>query len=228
MKTLQSMMRNEFAEVDFESGQVLNVNKPAGWTSFDAVKCIRGITKVRKVGHAGTLDPFATGILLVCTGKATKKVSELMGLTKEYEAEIELGKTTDTYDGTGIFLSENEPKTVNETQVKSVCRAFQGEQLQTPPMFSAVKVKGQRLYKLARQGLTAERKPRKIWVYEIELLSYRNPLFSIRVTCSKGTYLRALAHDIGESLGCGAYLRNLVRTRIGDYRIEDACKLTIN
>jgi tRNA pseudouridine55 synthase len=222
------MILDELSEVDFESGCVLNVNKPAGWTSFDAVKRIRGITKVRKVGHAGTLDPFATGVLLVCTGKATKQVSELMGLTKEYVAEIELGKTTDTFDGTGTFLSESEPKGVTQTQIESICRTFQGEQLQTPPMFSAVKVNGQRLYKLAREGRTAERQPRKILVHEIQLLSYHNPLFSVRVTCSKGTYLRALAHDMGEELGCGAYLRNLVRTRIGDYRVEDACELTSN
>ncbi len=219
----QSSTFDQFSTLDFERGQILNLNKPVGWSSFDVVKRVRHLTGVRKVGHAGTLDPFATGVLLVCTGRATKKVSGLMDLEKEYKAELEFGKATDTHDPTGTFLPEKSTSSLSLPQIEAVCEAFEGEILQTPPMYSAVKVKGQRLYKMARRGQTIDRPSRKVVIKRIELLKFEHPRLWLNVTCSKGTYIRALAHDMGERLGCGAYLRSLVRTRIGSYSIENAC-----
>lgn len=210
------------AHAEFENGKVLNINKPEGWTSFDVVKKIRSTIHVKKVGHAGTLDPFATGVLLVCTGRATKQVEDLMQLEKEYVAELELGKTTDSFDRTGKILSETEVGQLAETEIQGVCAQFEGETLQTPPMYSALKINGQRLYELARKGITVERRPRKINIYRLDVLNMEIPSVTVRVVCSRGTYVRALAHDIGERLGCGAYLKALVRSRIGSYRLADA------
>lgn len=210
------------AHAEFENGKVLNINKPEGWTSFDVVKKIRSTIRVKKVGHAGTLDPFATGVLLVCTGRATKQVEDLMQLEKEYVAELELGKTTDSFDRTGKILSETEVGQLAETEIQGVCAQFEGETLQTPPMYSALKINGQRLYELARKGITVERRPRKINIYRLDVLNMEIPSVTVRVVCSRGTYVRALAHDIGERLGCGAYLKALVRSRIGSYRLADA------
>ncbi|MCH9006911.1 tRNA pseudouridine(55) synthase TruB [candidate division KSB1 bacterium] len=210
------------AHAEFENGKVLNINKPEGWTSFDVVKKIRSTIRVKKVGHAGTLDPFATGVLLVCTGRATKQVEDLMQLEKEYVAELELGKTTDSFDRTGKILSETEVGQLAETEIQGVCAQFEGETLQTPPMYSALKINGQRLYELARKGITVERRPRKINIYRLDVLNMEIPSVTLRVVCSRGTYVRALAHDIGERLGCGAYLKALVRSRIGSYRLADA------
>ncbi|MCZ6818173.1 MAG: tRNA pseudouridine(55) synthase TruB [Calditrichaeota bacterium] len=210
------------AHAEFENGKVLNINKPEGWTSFDVVKKIRSTIRVKKVGHAGTLDPFATGVLLVCTGRATKQVEDLMQLDKEYVAELELGKTTDSFDRTGKILSETEVGQLTETEIQDVCAQFEGETLQTPPMYSALKINGQRLYELARKGITVERRPRKINIYRLDVLNMEIPSVTVRVVCSRGTYVRALAHDIGERLGCGAYLKALVRSRIGSYRLADA------
>ena len=203
-------------------GEILNINKPAGWTSFDVVKKIRNTTREKKVGHAGTLDPFATGVLLICTGGATKKVSHLMKLDKEYLAEIELGKTTDTYDPTGIFLTHNSIGDFNIEQIERICQKFRGEIWQVPPMFSALKIGGERLYKKARRGEVVEREPRKITIYELEIMEYCRPFLNLRIVCSKGSYIRSIANDIGKELGCGAYLKTLQRTRIGNFTIEDA------
>lgn len=207
---------------DFSNGAIININKPEGWTSFDVVKKIRNIIKVRKVGHAGTLDPFAEGVLLICTGGATKRVPELTGLEKEYVGDIELGKTTDTYDRTGTVVTEKRLPDLELAQIRRACNSFVGEIDQTPPMYSAIKMDGQRLYKLARKGITVERKPRRVRVSAIDLLDFKTPILSFKVTCSKGTYIRSLAHDLGEKLGCGAYLKKLVRTRVGPYKLEDA------
>lgn len=210
---------------NFAQGEILNINKPEGWTSFDVVNKIRKHIGVKKVGHAGTLDPFATGVLLICTGKATKRVPELMGLEKEYEAIIELGKTTDTYDRTGIILQEKATTDIGIEEVRHICEEFQGKILQTPPMYSAVKVKGKRLYELARRGEVIDRKPRSVVIRKINILSYHEPFLHLDISCSKGTYIRALANDIGEKLGCGGMLNELTRTRIGDYKLEDASSL---
>lgn len=208
--------------IDYEKGEILNINKPEGWSSFDVVKKIRNHLKVKKVGHAGTLDPFATGVLLICTGKATKKVSQLMGQKKEYVTEIELGKTTDTYDCTGVVVKETTDVNINREKVEQICQRFVGESYQIPPMYSAIKVGGKRLYQLARQGKTIARTPRKICIYEMEVLDFENPIIKLRVVCSKGTYLRSLAFDIGELTGYGAHLKSLVRTRIGNFHIESS------
>jgi len=212
--------------LSFQSGQIININKPAGWTSFDVVRRIRQAIKVKKVGHAGTLDPFATGVLLVCTGKATKRVNELMHLEKEYRADIELGKTTDTYDCTGKVTSHHTTEAVTESRIRDVCQEFVGEIEQVPPMYSAIKQNGTRLYELARRGVTVERAPRRVCIYELNILKIDLPIVSIEVVCSKGTYIRALANDIGGKLDCGGYLGSLCRTRIGSYKVEDAETIT--
>jgi tRNA pseudouridine55 synthase len=212
--------------VDFSQGAVLNIDKPAGWTSFDVVKKIRNLTRVKKVGHAGTLDPFATGVLIVCTGPATKKINSLVDTSKEYVGEIHLGIETDTMDPTGRVTAENEISEIpGREKIIAVLEEFTGTITQIPPMYSALKVKGKRLYKYAREGKTVERKPREVTIFEMELLSYEFPFLRIRVVCSKGTYIRVLADDIGRKLGTGGYLRKLRRTRVGDYRIEESLNL---
>ena len=208
-------------ELDFEKGEILNINKPIGWTSFDVVKKVRNHIRV-KVGHAGTLDPFAAGVLLLCTGRATKQVPRLMALEKEYVAQLELGVVTDTLDPTGQVVVRRQVPQLNATQIEQICQGFTGEIEQVPPMFSAVKVNGRRLYELARKGKTIERQPRKVTIYELELLDLESPFLTVRVVCSKGTYIRSLASDLGEALGCGAYVKALTRTRIGPYRLEEA------
>lgn len=205
---------------DFEYGRILNFNKPAGWTSFDVVKKVRNVLKVKKVGHAGTLDPFATGVLLVCTGKATKRVNELICLEKEYLARVELGRETDTFDCTGTVVRQTDSLHLAPSAIINSCKKFEGEIYQTPPMFSAVKVNGVRLYNLARQGLTIARKARKINIYKLDVVDIKIPFVTLKVVCSKGTYIRTLAHDIGEKLACGANLNALTRTRIGSHTIE--------
>jgi tRNA pseudouridine55 synthase len=213
---------DKITQFDFERGEILNLCKPEGWTSFDVVKKVRNLVKVKKVGHAGTLDPFATGVLLVCTGRATKKVTELVQLKKEYVATLELGKVTDTYDRTGAIVEESEIPEIQLSELQNLCNSLVGEIYQTPPMYSAVKVNGIRLYNLARKGKVIEREPRKVNIYDIKILNFEIPLITLKVICSKGTYIRALAHDIGARLSCGAYLISLTRTRVGPYKIEDA------
>lgn len=215
------------ATFNFAAGEILNINKPEGWTSFDVVKKIRSAARIKKVGHAGTLDPFASGVLLLCTGPATKQVESLMAFDKEYVAEIELGKTTDTYDRTGLILSQTAADNIDLDAVINSLKKFEGEIYQTPPMYSAIKVRGQRLYELARRGEAIERTPRKIRIYGIELINHVKSRITIKVVCTKGTYIRSLAHDLGEDLGCGAYLHALVRTRVGSYRIEDAWSMDL-
>ncbi len=224
--TLQQSIPERPSLLDFEKGQIININKPEGWSSFDVVRKIRYHIHVKKIGHAGTLDPFASGVLLICTGKATKRVQELMNYDKEYWAHIELGKTTDTYDITGKVQKQNSPPHVIIDEIKEICYRFKGEIYQIPPMFSAIKINGKRLYKLARKGLTVKRNPRKVKIFEIEVLDFENPYITLKVICSKGTYIRALANDIGEMVGCGAYLKSLIRTRIGPYDIESASSIS--
>ncbi len=209
----------------------LLINKPAGWTSFDAVNYIRKKIKIQtnnkkiRVGHAGTLDPFATGLLIVGVGReATKRLDEFKKLPKTYVAKLRLGAVSDTYDVTGTITTRNIDNAAPPSLdiVKDILKNFIGKQLQIPPMYSAKKIGGERLYKLARQGKIIERKPNEIEILDIKILEYFWPYLKIEVACSAGTYIRSLAHDIGEKLGIGAYCEELARTKIGDYRLEDA------
>lgn len=206
------------------------INKPAGWTSFDVVNYIRKQARLKtgnkniKVGHAGTLDPFATGLLIVGIGRAaTKRLDEFKGMKKTYVATVHLGATSDTYDVTGkIEIIVNRQQITDKKTIVPILQSFIGIQLQTPPMHSAKKIGGQRLYKLARQGKVVERQPNEIEIYQINLLEYKWPLLKIEVTCSAGTYIRTLAYDIGEKLGVGAYCEALERTAIGEYKLDRA------
>ena len=217
--------REPFAPFNFEAGEVLNIDKPAGMTSFSIVERIRRWTRCKKVGHAGTLDPLATGVLLVCTGLATKRVSKLMELEKVYEGTIELGKSTETDDAEGKVLKHVRVPTFSQEDLVPILKKFEGEVEQVPPMYSALKKDGQRLYRLARRGEVVPREPRRVRIYELELLEWQRPFLRVRVRCSKGTYIRALARDMGEQLGTGGYLKTLRRTRVGRYCVEDAYSL---
>lgn len=211
---------------NFAEGEILSIDKPSGWTSFDVVKKIRNLVRVKKVGHAGTLDPFATGVLVVCTGKATKRISEFVEISKEYVGEIYLGAETDSFDVTGKITAEYDGKQVPTIEdIEKVLPSFRGEIMQIPPMFSALKVKGKRLYQYARQGITIAREPRKLTIHSLDVLDYEYPILKIRVHCSKGTYIRSLAHDIGQLLGIGGYLKSLIRTKVGEFTVENAWNL---
>lgn len=210
---------------DFKTGEILNIDKPSGMTSFGVVERIRRWSGCRKVGHAGTLDPLATGVLLICTGLATKRVAELMELEKVYEGTIELGKTTETDDAEGRVLRQFPVPSFSEEQIISIMKRFEGEIEQIPPMYSAIKKNGRRLYQMARRGEVVSREPRKVCVHELTFLEWRKPFLRIRVRCSKGTYIRALARDVGEHLATGGYLRTLRRVRIGPYSVEESYSL---
>lgn len=203
---------------------VLIIRKEKGYTSHDVVAKLRGILHMKKIGHTGTLDPDAEGVLPVVLGRATKLVDLLTEKRKTYEALLHLGIETDTQDMTGTVLNEK-PVTVSEEEVKAVIESFLGEQEQIPPMYSALKVNGKKLYELAREGKTIERKARPVCFYEIEILEMDLPMVRFSVTCSKGTYIRTLCHDIGQKLGCGACMEELTRTASGEYRWEDSITL---
>lgn len=203
---------------------VLNVYKEAGFTSHDVVAKLRGITRQKKIGHTGTLDPEATGVLPVCFGKATRLVELLTDWKKTYETVLLLGVATDTQDMTGNILETAEIY-ADERAVLACVESFKGEQEQIPPMYSAIKVGGKKLYELARKGKTVERAPRRVTFYELTVLEVRLPRVRIRVTCSKGTYIRTLCNDIGARLGCGGAMESLVREQVGDFKLADACKL---
>lgn len=204
---------------------VLLIDKPAGITSHDVVDRVRRKLRMKKVGHAGTLDPAATGLMIVLVGKATKLSQYLMGLDKVYEGVVHLGQTTDTQDGEGDVLEERPVPELTVDDLKAVMKEFEGDQYQTPPMYSAKKINGVPLYKLARKGKEVEREARVIRIKSFELDAFTSPDLEFTVACSKGTYIRTLAHDFGEKLGCGAYLRDLRRTEIGDFEIEDSLEL---
>lgn len=203
---------------------IINIYKEAGFTSFDVVAKMRGILRERKIGHTGTLDPDATGVLPVCVGNGTKLVELFTDHEKEYIAELMLGVCTDTQDMSGEILKEA-PVTVTEEQVREAVKSFVGEYMQIPPMYSAIKVNGKKLYELAREGKEVERQPRKVSFKEIEILSMELPVVKIRVVCSKGTYIRTLCNDIGEKLGCYGAMKSLLRTRVGMFLLEDAVTL---
>ncbi len=213
--------------MDFQEGVVLAFDKPYRWTSFDVVGKVRwllcrhlGIKKL-KVGHAGTLDPLATGVLIVCTGRATKRIEELQSGTKEYLATIRLGATTPSYDLEKPIDATYPTEHVTRDMVQEVLERFKGTIEQVPPTFSACKVDGKRAYKMARNGDEVELKPKTLTIDEIELTDCSLPDITVRVVCSKGTYIRALARDIGQALDSGGHLIALRRTRVGDYRVED-------
>ena len=213
--------------MDFISGEIIGIDKPLGWTSFDAVKRLRGAIQRRlrvkkfKVGHAGTLDPLATGVLIVCTGRATRKIETLQNGTKEYIAGITLGATTPSFDLETEIDATYPWEHISEERIKEILPKFTGRVMQVPPVFSAVKVDGKRAYNLARKGKEVELKAKPLEISEIEVLSFDAPVLTIRVVCSKGTYIRALARDIGAALDSGAHLTSLRRTRVGDITIAD-------
>ncbi len=204
---------------------VLLVDKPAGPTSHDVVHRIRRHFGIKKVGHGGTLDPNATGLLIILTGRGTKLSDRFLGSDKTYTGTLELGKTTSTQDADGELVSEGDSSCVTEEQLLAAMKALTGDSMQTPPMVSAIKVDGVPLYKHARKGKTVERKARLIHVYEFRLLQFRPPSADFLVRCTKGTYVRTLCADVGESLGCGAFLSALRRTRCGDLTIGNALPL---
>lgn len=213
--------------MDFLTGEILYIDKPLKWTSFDAVKRLRGMllrrygVKKFKVGHAGTLDPLATGVMIVCTGRATKRIEELQAGVKEYVAEIALGATTPSYDLETEIDATYPTDHITRELVEEALKKFTGRIEQVPPAFSACKVDGHRAYKAARRGEAVELKPKILVIDEIELLSYSPTSITIRVVCSKGTYIRALARDIGESLNSGGHLTGLRRTRVGSVDVKD-------
>jgi tRNA pseudouridine55 synthase len=203
-------------------GEVLLINKPLRWTSFDVVKKLRYQLKIEKIGHAGTLDPLATGLLIICTGKMTKRINEFMGMEKEYTGTFVIGQTTPSYD---LETAVSQPVAIDHItpdKLEEVRKKFVGEITQIPPLHSAIKVQGKRAYELARQGEHTELKARTVEIKEFELTGIHLPAVDFRVVCSKGTYIRSLARDFGEALGVGAYLSALCRVRIGNFNVTDA------
>lgn len=215
MKTLNS----------FEEGKVVLIDKPLRWTSFDVVRKIRNLIRIKKVGHAGTLDPLATGLLIICTGKFTKRINEYMAQEKEYTGSFTLGSTTVSYD------LEQEPDNfkpfehLTEEEIRAATAQFTGEILQVPPAHSAIQINGKRVYELARQGKEVIIEPRKVTVKEYEITKIEMPVVYFRIVCSTGTYIRSLANDLGKALGCGAHLSSLCRIRIGEFKVEDAMSM---
>jgi tRNA pseudouridine55 synthase len=205
-----------------EEGELLLIDKPLGWTSFDVIHRLRCSFDIEKAGHAGTLDPMATGLLIVCTGKQTKSIEQFTNLDKEYTGSFQLGIRTPSFDMETAVSEHAEFSGIRLEDLRSAVKSFVGRQMQTPPMYSAVKLKGKPLYQYARKGKTLERKAREIDVREFTVLSFAPPNVEFRVVCSKGTYIRSLVDGVGTSLGCGATLTSLRRTRVGSFRVENA------
>lgn len=209
----------------YAAGQLLLVDKPLYWTSFDAVRKIRNLTRTKKVGHAGTLDPLATGLLIVCTGRFTKKINEYMAQEKEYTGTITLGAVTPTYD---LESSPEQPKEyghISFEALEQAAKEFTGPILQTPPIHSAIKKDGKRVYELARKGVDVKLEPRPVTIHAFDITKVESPIVHFKVICSTGTYIRSLANDFGSLLGCGGYLSALCRTRIGAFLLEDALSM---
>lgn len=217
--------------MDFISGEIIGIDKPLGWTSFDAVKRVRGAIQRRlnvkkfKVGHAGTLDPLATGVLIICTGRSTRDIERLQNGTKEYIATIQLGATTPSFDLETEIDATFPFEHITEEMIKELLPRFMGNIMQVPPIYSAVKIDGKRAYKYARKGKDVELKAKPLVVEELEMLQSNLPELCLRIVCSKGTYIRALTRDIGQALGSGAHLTALCRTRVGDIAIADCLKM---
>jgi len=209
-----------------KSGFLL-IDKPKGMTSHDVVDYLRKVTKIRKIGHAGTLDPIATGLLILGIGReATKRLGEFQKLDKEYIAKIRLGVKSDTFDKEGKIEEIKVEKIPKREEIEEVLKSFLGEILQTPPSYSAKKIKGKKAYELARKGIKLELLPVKVKIYQIEILNYSFPYLEIKVSCSSGTYIRSLANDIGEKLKVGGIVEKLRRTKIGNFKVENAKKLS--
>ncbi len=211
---------------NFLKGQVLLVDKPLQWTSFDLVKKIRNQIKIKKIGHAGTLDPLATGLMILCTGKKTKSIESFMGQEKEYTGCITLGQTTPTYDLESKPSPMQDLSGITQVKIEKAARKLTGQIEQLPPIHSAIKINGKRMYELARKGESVEPKPRSVEIKVFELTHIELPHVHFRVVCSKGTYIRSLAHDFGQILEVGAHLSALRRTRIGNLSVNDARKIT--
>ena len=214
------MIENSFIE-----GKVLLIDKPLEWTSYDVIRKLRKIINIKKIGHAGTLDPLATGLLIVCTGKFTKKINEYMSQEKEYTGTITLGAITPTYDRESEPENEKSLDGLTEEMIKEKTKEFTGEILQTPPIHSAIKQNGKQVYLLARKGIDVILEPRKITIKEFEITDIDLPVISFKVVCTTGTYIRSLANDFGMALGCGGYLSELRRTRIGNFKVENAMSM---
>lgn len=234
-KTISTMILTNKNYDDFDNwfdglnsvGGMVLIDKPLEWTSFDVVAKIRAITKIKKVGHAGTLDPLASGLLIVCLGKFTKKINEFQDLRKVYDSKFKFGATTQTFDSE--FGEENFKPTehLNLDLLQNKAMEFCGEISQVPPIFSAKKVAGKRLYKYARNNQDVEIKPSQVTIHQFHVLNYENAIADVHIECSKGTYIRSLARDLGELVGAGAYLMNLRRTGIGDFTVSDALTISV-
>ena len=221
---LCAMNQNQEKNI-YEEGQVLLMNKPLHWTSFDVVRKIRNTTKA-KIGHAGTLDPLATGLLICCTGKMTKKINEYQAQEKEYTGTFTLGAITPTFDLESDPEQFKDTAGIDDALLHATTQRFMGQQQQLPPIHSAIKQNGKPIYHLARQGVEVKVEPRNIFIKEFELTKIEMPVVFFRVVCSTGTYIRSLANDFGAALGCGAYLSSLCRTRIGEFKLEDAVEVS--
>jgi tRNA pseudouridine55 synthase len=222
---MEGIFQKGSTDFDFSSGKVILVDKPLTWTSFDAVKKVRGIIRVKKVGHAGTLDPLATGLIILCTGKFTKKLTDLTSDDKEYTGSFYLGATRPSFDKETEVDQEFETAHITEDAIYEAAKSFTGDIEQTPPIYSAVKIGGEASYKKARRGEAVVIKSRTVTIREFEITKIEMPVVHFRVACSKGTYIRTLANDFGKALGSGAYLDSLHRTRSGEYLAADAWDL---
>lgn len=214
------MMQQE--QNPYQQGKILLIDKPLYWTSFDVIKKIRHLIRIQKVGHAGTLDPLATGLLIVCTGKFTKRINEYMAKEKEYTGTFTLGATTATYDAESDPILNGSYENIDIEELAKIAETFTGNIMQVPPAHSAIKKNGKRAYTLARQGEEVQLEPRSITIHSFLITQYEPPIVHFKVTCSTGTYIRSLANDFGKALGCGAYLSSLRRTRIGEFNVNDA------
>ena len=206
-------------------GEVFLIDKPFEWTSFDVVRKVRNALKIKKVGHAGTLDPLATGLLIVCAGKMTKQIDSFMGQEKEYTGKFVIGATTDSFDLEQPIIPVSDPSHITLEQVIKAAADLTGDILQIPPMHSAIKVDGKRVYESARKGKEVKMDPRPVTVSEFDITKFENPVVEFRIVCSKGTYIRSLARDLGEKLQVGAYMSSLCRTRIGNFKLSEAHEL---
>ena len=216
---------NSEIKASFEEGKVLLIDKQLHWTSFDAARKIRNSIRIKKVGHAGTLDPLATGLLIICTGKFTKKINEYMAQEKEYTGSFTLGAVTPTYDLESEPEQHKSTAALSAQMIREKTTEFTGEIQQVPPIYSAIKKQGTALYELARRGVEVEIEPRKVFIRIFEITAIEMPVVHFRIVCSTGTYIRSVAHDFGVALGCGAYLSALRRTKIGEFSVNDALTL---
>jgi tRNA pseudouridine55 synthase len=208
-----------------DEGRILLIDKPFQWTSFDVVNKLRFKLKIKKIGHAGTLDPLATGLLIICVGKMTKRIEEFMGLEKEYTGKFVIGQTTPSYDLETPVTDPKDVSGITDAMVYTATLPFLGKISQLPPLHSAIKIGGKRAYEFARKGKEVTLQPREVEISQFEITQIALPEISFRIVCSKGTYIRSVARDFGEALGVGAYLSHLCRTRIGSYQLKDAIKI---